>query len=83
MQVSSGCILLTLTASSTSLNWYSKIAHEVQIDHRGYAFSYDDVTIDPKHDAAGVVTGTNPELLTIVVGGYEDEAAAILQSALY
>lgn len=55
----------------------------MQIDHRGYAFSYDDVTIDPKHDAAGVVTGTNPELLTIVVGGYEDEAAAILQSALY
>lgn len=65
------------------LNWYSKVVHQNQIDNKGYAFSYDDVAISPQYDAAGVVTGSNPELLTIVVGGYEDRAAAYLQSTLY
>lgn len=65
------------------LNWYSKIVHQNQIDHKGYAFSYDDVAASEDYNVAGTVTGPNPELLTIIVGGYEDIAAAYLNDPSY
>lgn len=65
------------------LNWYSAVTHAVQLDNRGYAFSYDDVAVDVESDTAGVVTGTNPEVLTIFVGGHDTLEAALLQEAQY
>lgn len=66
-----------------TLNWYSAITHANQLDNLGYTFSYDDVAADPESDTAGVVTGTNPEVLTIFVGGHNSLASALLQEAQY
>ncbi|KAM0708617.1 hypothetical protein Q7P35_005269 [Cladosporium inversicolor] len=66
-----------------TLNWYSAVTHANQLDNRGYAFSYDDVAVDEESDTAGVVTGTNPEVLTIFVGGHNSLASALLQEAQY
>ena len=66
-----------------TLNWYSAVTHANQLDNRGYAFSYDDVAADAAFDTAGVVTGTNPEVLTIFVGGHKTLAAALLQESQY
>ena len=51
-------------------NWYSAFVHKAELDGKGYAFSYDDVTPDEKFDTAGVVAAPNPDLLTIYIGGY-------------
>jgi hypothetical protein len=70
-------------AGSETKNWYSAIVHANQLDNRGYAFSYDDVSVDNESDTAGVVTGTNPEVLTIFVGGHNTLEAALLQESHY
>jgi hypothetical protein len=70
-------------AGSETKNWYSAVVHANQLDNRGYAFSYDDVAVDNESDTAGVVTGTNPEVLTIFVGGHNTLEAALLQESHY
>ena len=55
------------TANPT--NWYSKIVHEYEVDGKGYAFAYDDVTPDTGVNNAGVVASSIPGTLTITVGG--------------
>lgn len=50
-------------------NVYSAVIHEVEINGRGYAFSYDDVTPSPQDGVAGIVAAADPSLLTIYVGG--------------
>ncbi|UKZ52544.1 hypothetical protein TrVGV298_006322 [Trichoderma virens] len=47
---------------------YSRLVHELQIDGRGYAFSYDDVNPRGDENASGTVAAPNPDLLTIYVG---------------
>ncbi|KAL7953571.1 glycoside hydrolase family 64 protein [Trichoderma compactum] len=49
-------------------NHYSRLVHELQLDGRGYAFSYDDVNPNGNEDASGTVAAGNPSLLTIYVG---------------
>ncbi|KIY03395.1 uncharacterized protein Z520_00086 [Fonsecaea multimorphosa CBS 102226] len=57
------------TAPTT--NWYSKLVHQLQLDGRGYAFAYDDVT--PDNDAndaqneSGLVASADPEGLLIII----------------
>jgi len=70
-------------AGSEIKNWYSAVVHANQLDNLGYAFSYDDVSVDVESDTAGVVTGTNPEVLTIFVGGHNTLEAALLQESHY
>ncbi|MCJ1476645.1 hypothetical protein MMC13_005313 [Lambiella insularis] len=50
-------------------NYYSKFVHQYEVDGKGYAFSYDDVTGDYDANQSGLVSNANPTLLTIVVGG--------------
>jgi hypothetical protein len=50
-------------------NWYSAFVHANQVDGRGYAFSYDDVSPNGGVDQSGTVANKNPKLLTVVVGG--------------
>ncbi|KAI4124730.1 MAG: hypothetical protein LQ347_005616 [Umbilicaria vellea] len=50
-------------------NYFSKVVHNYEVDGKGYAFSYDDVTADGEINESGVVASANPQLLTIVVGG--------------
>lgn len=50
-------------------NWYSAFVHRNQVDGRGYAFSYDDVSPDGGVDQSGTVAGRNPRVLRVVVGG--------------
>ncbi|KAH8678592.1 CBM6-containing protein, partial [Tricladium varicosporioides] len=50
-------------------NHYSRIVHETNIDGRGYAFPYDDVSRSGGSDQSGSVFDQNPSLLTITVGG--------------
>lgn len=50
-------------------NWYAKFIHELEVDGKGYAFSYDDVNPETDVNQSGVVADPNPELLTIIVGG--------------
>ncbi|KAF2483248.1 glycoside hydrolase family 64 protein [Neohortaea acidophila] len=56
-------------------SYYSKFVHENEMDGKGYAFSYDDVTPDTAINQAGVVADPRPELLTIVVGGPLSESS--------
>ncbi|KAM0457197.1 hypothetical protein ACHAPV_006837 [Trichoderma viride] len=48
---------------------YSRIVHELQVDGRGYAFSYDDVNPNGHEDVSGLVSSGNPDTLTVYVGG--------------
>ena len=50
-------------------NHYSRIVHAANLDGRGYAFPYDDVTPDGGADQSGSVSSGNPVLLTVAVGG--------------
>lgn len=47
---------------------YSRIVHELQVDGRGYAFSYDDVNPHGHEDVSGLVSSGNPHTLTVYVG---------------
>ncbi|KAM7192747.1 glycoside hydrolase family 18 protein [Rhypophila sp. PSN 637] len=57
-------------------NHYSRILHEVNIDSRGYAFPYDDVTKTGETDLSGAVLDPDPILLTVTVGGTDAPPAA-------
>ena len=50
-------------------NHYARIVHATNLDGRGYAFAYDDVTPSGGADQAGTVSSGNPQLLTVAVGG--------------
>ena len=50
-------------------NHYARIVHAANLDGRGYAFPYDDVTPAGGTDQSGFVSDGNPTLLTIAVGG--------------
>lgn len=55
--------------TDATTNWYAKIVHKYEVDTRGYAFAYDDVTPTGAASAAGVVAAGDATLLTITVGG--------------
>lgn len=50
-------------------NHYARIVHSANLDGRGYAFPYDDVTPNGGVDQSGFVADPNPTLLTVAVGG--------------
>jgi hypothetical protein len=54
---------------NTVTNHYARIVHGANLDGRGYAFPYDDVTANGGVDQSGFVADPNPTLLTIAVGG--------------
>ncbi|KAF1991739.1 glycoside hydrolase family 64 protein [Aulographum hederae CBS 113979] len=49
---------------------YSQSVHKFEVDGKGYAFAYDDVTPDGLTNQAGVVADANPQVLRIHVGGF-------------
>lgn len=55
--------------STSPTHHYSRIVHELQVDGRGYAFSYDDVNPNGHEDVSGLVSSRNPDTLTVYVGG--------------
>lgn len=60
-------------------NHYARIVHAVNLDGRGYAFPYDDVTPTGGQDQSGAVFDDSPQLLTITVGGTNAAAALTAQ----
>ncbi len=56
-------------SSSVPTNHYSRIVHLTNIDHRGYAFPYDDVVPNQGMDQAGIVKDGQPKEFVITVGG--------------
>jgi hypothetical protein len=50
-------------------NKYARIVHEVQVDHMGYTFPYDDVKPDFNSEVSGTISGENPSALRIYIGG--------------
>ncbi|KAH8680216.1 glucanase B [Ilyonectria robusta] len=50
-------------------NHYARLVHEVNIDHKGYAFAYDDVQPDGGDDQSGKVNAGDPLLFKVIVGG--------------
>ncbi|KAI1384676.1 glycoside hydrolase family 64 protein [Hypoxylon trugodes] len=60
---------------ATPTNHYSRIVHETNIDGLGYAFPYDDVGANGP-DQAGAVFDSNPQLLTVTLGGPSSNAPA-------
>ncbi|KAF2807092.1 uncharacterized protein BDZ99DRAFT_465024 [Mytilinidion resinicola] len=50
-------------------NHYSRVVHAANLDGKGYAFPYDDVTPDGGADQSGAVMSGNPQLFTVAVGG--------------
>lgn len=55
--------------TDSTCNWYSAFVHEVEIDHQGYAFPYDDVSPGGNANTAGIVSDLLPVKLTVTVGG--------------
>ena len=55
--------------TTSPTNHYSRIVHAANLDGRGYAFPYDDVTPSGGQDQSGAVFDGAPTLLTITVGG--------------
>ncbi|KAI3393680.1 hypothetical protein diail_3817 [Diaporthe ilicicola] len=52
-------------------NHYSRIVHATNTDGRGYAFPYDDVAPSNGPDQSGSLFDSNPQLLTVTVGGLD------------
>lgn len=50
-------------------NHYARIVHAANLDGRGYAFPYDDVTPTNGKDQSGFVSDPNPSVMTVAVGG--------------
>ncbi|KAF2434816.1 putative glucan endo-1,3-beta-glucosidase precursor [Tothia fuscella] len=50
-------------------NHYSRIVHAANVDGIGYGFPYDDVEPPGGGDQSGYVSGVNPKVLTVTVGG--------------
>ena len=50
-------------------NHYSRILHAYNLDNRGYAFPYDDVTPTIGQDLSGKVESSTPNIFTVTVGG--------------
>ncbi|KAN0082284.1 hypothetical protein V8E54_003582 [Elaphomyces granulatus] len=50
-------------------NHYSRICHSINLDGKGYAFPYDDVSPSSSIDQSGSISDPNPQLLTVAVGG--------------
>jgi hypothetical protein len=57
------------SGGSVPTNHYSRIVHETNIDHRGYAFPYDDVVPNAGADQAGIVFDGRPRDFVVTVGG--------------
>lgn len=58
-------------------NHYSRIVHAANLDGRGYAFPYDDVTPTGGQDQSGAVMDGAPTLLTVTVGGQNASTSAL------
>ena len=54
--------------TNAQTNHYARIVHAVTLDHRGYAFPYDDVVPTGGADQSGYVSDGAPTLLSITVG---------------
>jgi len=51
-------------------NWYSKLVHQWEIEGKGYAFPYDDISPSMEYQSqAGELTSYEPWVLTLLVGG--------------
>ena len=57
----------------TPHNKYARIVHEVQVDHMGYTFPYDDVKPDFNSEVSGTISGDNPKVLRIYAGGRDTQ----------
>lgn len=55
--------------TETITNHYSRIVHEVNLDHKGYAFAYDDVQPEGGADQSGKVNAGDPGYFLVSVGG--------------
>ena len=53
----------------TTTNHYARTVHAVNVDGRGYAFPFDDVSSSGGEDQSGAVFDENPAVLTVAVGG--------------
>ncbi|KAH7007152.1 hypothetical protein EDB80DRAFT_455384 [Ilyonectria destructans] len=56
-------------------NHYARLVHEYNIDHKGYAFAYDDVQPDGGDDQSGKVNAGDPLLFKVIVGGQGVQAS--------
>jgi hypothetical protein len=59
-------------------NKYSRIVHQVQIDHLGYTFAYDDVKpniYSPGTEVSGTISTEGVHVLRIIVGGPDSKDA--------
>ncbi len=54
--------------ANATTNHYARIVHAATLDHRGYAFPYDDVAPAGGADQSGAVSSGNPGLLTVTLG---------------
>lgn len=55
-------------------NHYARVVHANNLDGRGYAFPYDDVTPPGGQDQSGYLSDGSPQLWTVAVGGSQATA---------
>ncbi|GAB7340734.1 hypothetical protein MBLNU457_7113t1 [Dothideomycetes sp. NU457] len=63
-------------------NFYSKTVHNYEVDGKGYAFAYDDVTPDGAINDSGLLADPNPMLLAITIGGPVADPPSITTSTV-
>jgi Beta-1,3-glucanase len=54
--------------ADATTNHYARIVHATTLDHRGYAFPYDDVAPTGGADQSGAVSSGSPSRLTVTLG---------------
>ncbi|KAK2604565.1 hypothetical protein N8I77_007483 [Diaporthe amygdali] len=61
-------------------NHYARIVHATNTDRKGYAFPYDDVGPSNGADQSGSLFDSNPQLLTVTIGGLTSTSSATVST---
>ncbi|KAJ9625496.1 hypothetical protein H2203_004253 [Taxawa tesnikishii (nom. ined.)] len=69
--------------AGATTNWYSSFVHDHEVDGKGYAFSYDDVTPTDATNLAGLLADGDPYVLEVIVGGPAASTAATSTSSTH
>lgn len=63
--------------TNPTTNHYARLMHATYLDGKGYAFPYDDVVPTGGADQSGSLFDSNPQLLTVTVGGPSAGSSAV------
>ncbi|KAI9693498.1 MAG: hypothetical protein M1820_009234 [Bogoriella megaspora] len=57
-------------------NVYSQVVHKYEVDGKGYAFAYDDVSASSDNNQSGELSTPTPQSMTVTIGGPSQNATS-------